>query len=40
MKSDTLYFQSSFNRPNIFYEVKEKLKNDEFINDIYETIVS
>lgn len=40
MKKDTVYFQSSFNRPNLFYEVKEKTKGEDFINELVEMITT
>jgi hypothetical protein len=38
MKSDTLYFQSSFNWPNLFYEVRQKMKGPEFYDELYDLL--
>ncbi len=38
MKSDTLYFQSSFNRPNLFYEVKARKKGADYFQDLADLI--
>ena len=38
MNSNTLYFQSSFNRPNLHYEVKQKPKGAEFFPSVAEII--
>ena len=34
MSNDTLYFKSSFNRPNLFYEIKPKLTKKKILNDL------
>jgi RecQ family ATP-dependent DNA helicase len=38
MKKDTLYFQSSFNRPNLVYEVISKPRPDQLPNEIFNLI--
>ena len=38
MTKDTLYFQSSFNRPNLFYEVNLKPKGDEYLSTLVDLI--
>lgn len=38
MSHNTLYFQSSFNRPNLFYQVKPKLSKKKIFADIIEMV--
>ncbi len=38
MKSDTLYFQSSFNRPNLFYEVRPRRKGADYYQELEDFI--
>lgn len=38
MNEKTLFFKSSFNRPNLFYEIKEKKSKKQSIQDLFRMI--